>query len=83
MISLCHDIEFAVVKLVQQMANFSNKHYQAKLHLYRYLLNTCEYYIVYYRLRNESVITYSDSGWAQAHKSVTGYFTLIAYRVIS
>ena len=44
MISLCHDIGFAVVKLAQQMANFSNKYYQAKLYLYRYLLNTCEYY---------------------------------------
>jgi len=37
------DIEFSVVRFSQQMANPSNEHYQAGLHLYRYLLNTCKY----------------------------------------
>ena len=31
MIGLCSDIEFAVVKLVQQMEDPSNKYYQAQL----------------------------------------------------
>jgi len=34
---------FAVVKLAQQMANLSNKHYQAELYLCKYLLNTYKY----------------------------------------
>jgi len=48
MISSYPDIGFTVVKLAQQMANPSNEHYQAGLYLYRYLLNTCKYQIVYY-----------------------------------
>jgi len=54
------------------------------LYLCRYLLNTYKYQIVYNRLSNESVIAHSDSDWAQdpeLHKSVTDYFTLMAYEV--
>jgi len=58
------DIGFAIVKLAQQIANSSNKHYQAKLYLYRYLLNTYKYQIVYNRLSNESVVAYFDLDWA-------------------
>ena len=47
MIGSCPDIGFAIVKLAQQMANSSNGHYQAGLHLCRYLLNTYKYQIVY------------------------------------
>ena len=68
------------------MANSSNEHYRAGLYFCRYLLNTCKYQIVYDRLSNESIITYSDSDWAQdpeSCKSVIGYFTLIAHKVIS
>ena len=43
MIGSCPNIGFAVVKLAQQIENSSNKHYQAGLHLCRYLLNTCKY----------------------------------------
>ena len=56
------------------------------MHLCRYLLNTCKYWIVYDKLSNKSVIVHSDLDWAQdpeLHKSVTGYFTLIAHRVTS
>ena len=60
MIGSCSDIGFSVVKLAQQMANSSNKHYQVGLHLYRYLLNTYKYWIVYNRLSNKSVVAYSD-----------------------
>jgi len=48
------------------------------------LLNTCKYWIVYDKLSNKSIIAHSDSDWTQdpeSHKSVTGYFTLIAHRV--
>jgi len=78
MISLYPNIGFSVVKLVQQMANISNEHYWAGLHF-------CKYWIVYNRLTNESVVVYSDSDWVQdpeSYKSVTGYFTLMAYGVI-
>jgi len=37
-------------------------------------------------LSNESVVVHSNSDWVQdleSHKSVTGYFTLMAYRIIS
>jgi len=50
------------------------------------LLNTCKYWIVYNGLSNESVIAHSNSDWAQdpeSHKSVTGYFTLMAHGVTS
>jgi len=50
------------------------------------LLDTCKYQIVYDGLSNKSVVAYSDSDWAQdseSHKSVTGYFTLMAYGVTS
>jgi len=66
------------------MANFSNKYYWAGLHLCEYLLNT--YQIVYNKLSNKSVVAYSNSDWVQdskSHKSVTGYFTLIACGVTS
>jgi len=43
MIGSCPDIGFVIVKLAQQMANLSNEYYQAGLHFYRYLLNTCKY----------------------------------------
>ena len=78
MIGSCPDIGFAVVRLAQQMENLSNKHYHAKLHLCKYLLNTCKYWIVYDRLSNESVIVHSDSDWAQdpeSCKTMTSYFT--------
>jgi len=61
MIGSCPDIRFSVVKLAQQMANFSNKYYWAGLHLCRYLLNTCKYQIVYNRLSNKSIVVHSDS----------------------
>jgi len=79
MILLFPDIEFAVVKLAQQIANPLNEYYQAEFHL-------CKYWIIYNRLSNESVVVHSDSDWVQdseSHKSVTGYFTLIAHKVIS
>ena len=81
MIGSCSEIGFAVVKLAQQMENPSNEYYQAGLHLCRYLLNTCKYQIVHDGLSNESIVAHSDSVWAQdpeLHKSVTGYFTLMA-----
>ena len=67
------------------MKDHSNKYYQAELYFARYLLNTCKYQIVYDRLSNKSVVTYSGSDWAEDPESckyMTGYFTLIAHRVI-
>jgi len=67
------------------MEDLSNKYYQAELHFYRYLLNSCKYQIVYDRLSNKSVVIYSDLDWAQdpeSYKYMTGYFILIAHRVI-
>ena len=64
MTSLCSNIGFAIVKLAQQIVNSLNEYYWVGLHLYRYLLNTCKYWIVYDRLSNESVVAYSDSDWA-------------------
>ena len=61
MISSCSDIGFAVVKLVQQIMNLLNEYHQVGLHFYMYLLNTCNYQIVYNRLSNESVVAHSDS----------------------
>jgi len=81
MISSCSDIGFAVVKLAQQIENPLNEHYQAGLHLCRYLLNTCKYQMVYDGLSNESIVARSDSDWTQdpeLYKSITSYFTLIA-----
>ena len=48
------------------------------------MLNPYKYQIVYNELSNKSVIAHSDSDWAQdleSCKSVTGYITLMAYRV--
>ena len=67
------------------MEDSSNKYYEAKLHFYRYLLNTCKHQIIYDRLSKKSVVIYSDSDQAQdpeSRKYMTGYFTLIAYKVI-
>ena len=67
------------------MEDPSNEYYQAELHFYRYLLNTCKYQIVYDRLSNKSVMIYSDLDWAEDPEScryMTGYFTLIVHRVI-
>ena len=86
MIGSYPNIEFSVVKLAQQMANPLNKQYWAGLHLCRYLLNSCKYQIVYDGFSNESVVAYSNSDWAQdpeSYKSMTSYFTLLAYGVIS
>jgi len=86
MISLRPDIGFAVIKLAQQMANSSNDHYQARLHLCRYLLATHKYQLVYNELSNESFIAYSDSDWGQDHehyKSTTSYFTILAQGITS
>ena len=61
------------------MANSSNKYYQVGLDL-------CKYWIVYDKLSNESVVAHFDSDQAQdleSHKSMTSYFTLIAYEVTS
>jgi len=80
------DIGFAVIKLAQQMANPSNNHHQAGLHLCRYLLTTCRYRLVYNGLSNELLVAYSDSDWGQDHKhhkSTTGYFTMLAQGITS
>ena len=58
MIGLRPDIGFAVVNRWQTL---SNNHYQVGLHLYRYLLVTCKYWLVYNRSSNESLVAYSDS----------------------
>ena len=68
------------------MATPSNKHYWVELYLCKYLLNTCKNLIVYNRLSNESVVTYSDSDWAQdpeSYKSMTSYFTFMVCKVTS
>jgi len=83
-IGLRLDIGFTVVKLAQQMANPSNDHYQVGLHLCRYLLATCRYWLAYNGLSNELLVAYSDSDWGQDHdhrKSTTGYFTMLAQRI--
>jgi len=80
------DIGFAVVKLAQQMANPSNNHYRVGLHLCRYLLTTCRYWLVYNGLSNKLFVAYSDSDWGQDHehrKSTTGYFTMLAQGITS
>jgi len=64
------------------MANLSNEHYWARLHLCKYLLNTCKYWIVYDELSNEFVVAHSDSDWTydpESCKSIIDYFTLIAH----
>ena len=79
-------IGFAVVKLAQQMANPSNDHYQVGLHLCRYLLAICRYWLVYNGLNNKLLVAYSDSDWGQDHepyKSTTGYFTMLAQGITS
>jgi len=83
-IGLYPNIELAIVKLAQLMANPSNEHYQAGLHFCRYFLNTCKYQIVYNRFSNEFVVAYFNLDWAQdseSYKSITGYFTLMAYGI--
>jgi len=68
------------------MAKLLNENYQAGLHLYKYLLNTYKYWIVYDGLSNKSIIIHSNSEWAQdseSHKSLTSYFILISHRVTS
>jgi len=80
------DIGFVVVKLAQQIANPSNDHYQVRLHLYRYLLATCRYWLVYNGLSNKSLVAYSDYDWGQDYehcKSTTGYFTMLAQGITS
>jgi len=80
------DIGFAVVKLAQQIANPFNDHYQVRLYLYRYLLATRRYQLVYNRSSNKSLVAYSDSDWSQDHehcKSTTGYFTILAQGITS
>ena len=86
MISLRPDIGFVVVKLAQQMANPSNNHYQVGLHLYKYLLATHRYWLVYNGLSNELLVAYSNSDWGQDyeyHKSTTSYFTMLAQGITS
>jgi len=61
MIGSCPDIEFAVVKLAQQIANLLNEYYQTEFCLCKYLLNTYKYWIIYNRLSNEFVVVHSDS----------------------
>ena len=59
---------------------------QTRLHLCKYLLNTYKYQIVYDGLNNKSVVAYSNSDWVQDSelcKSMTVYFTLMAYGVTS
>jgi len=55
-IGLGPNIGFVVVKLAQQIANPSNDYYQVGLHLCRYLLATCRYWLVYNRLSNELLV---------------------------
>jgi len=66
------------------MANPSNNHYQVGLHLYKYLLATHRYWLVYNGLSNELLVAYFDSDWGQDHKhrkSTTGYFTMLAQEI--
>jgi len=80
------NIGFTVVKLAQQIANSSNNYYRVGLHLCRYLLVTCRYWLVYNGLSNELLVAYSDSDWGQDHehrKSTTGYFTMLAQGITS
>jgi len=79
-------IGFTVVKLAQQIANPSNDHYQVRLHLYRYLLATHRYWLVYNGSSNKLLVAYSDFDWGQDHehrKSTTGYFTMLAQGITS
>jgi hypothetical protein len=80
------DIAYAVVKLSQQCANPAPVHYEAGLHVLRYLLATRKYRMVFDGLSNEAIVAYSDSDWAQDstdRKSVTGNYVTLASGCVS
>ncbi|KAJ3552813.1 hypothetical protein NP233_g12787 [Leucocoprinus birnbaumii] len=80
------DIAFAVVKLSQQSHAPSAAHYEAGLHVCRYLLGTRSYKLVFDGLSKDFICAFSDSDWGQDkenRRSVTGNFCLIAQGPVS
>jgi hypothetical protein len=83
------DITFSVSKLSKYNANPTTMHLKAALHVLRYLKETRNYCIIYYRSSSVPIIDilgYSDADWASDEddrKSYTGYVFLIYGSAVS
>ena len=80
------DIAFAVTKLLQYSTNPSQKHLDKVLYIYRYLIGTRKYSLVFKGANNTGFVVCADSDWASDpsnRQSQTGYLLKLANAVFS
>jgi hypothetical protein len=74
------DISFARTYLAQFMDNPTWEHWEAALHVVRYLKGTRDYGIIYKRDHEVGLDMYADADWAgnpDDRKSISGYISII------
>lgn len=80
------DIAYAVTKLAQFSANPSQEHIDKAKYIFRYLLGTKNYALIYNGKEQEGLIGYTDSDYAEDpnhRRSVTGNVVMLAGCAVS
>lgn len=80
------DISYATQQLSQFMQSPCNSHFQAALHLLKYIKGTIYYGLLYSNQQKFSLQGYCDADWAcckVTRKSITGYCILFGDSLIS
>jgi len=85
MLGMHLDITFAVIKMLQFLANPSQDHLKKAMYIMHYLVGTQDYHVVYDGVQNEGLITHTDSDWAGnpiKRQSTTGFFTSLVSSIV-
>jgi len=80
------DIAFAIIKMSQFSSNPSQEHLDKAKYIFRYLVGTQNYYVVFDGKKGESLQAFTDSDWASdlvKCRSTTGFFMTLASGIIS
>lgn len=80
------DISYAMQHLSQFLQQPTNSHYQAAMHVLRYLKGTPNKGLFYPKDNNFQITAYSDADWGTCEmcsRSLTGYFVFLGDSLVS
>jgi hypothetical protein len=79
------NIAFAIIKLTRYMSNLSNIYFIAVKRVFKYLKETKDYRITYYKNTSRFISNYYNTDYISdlSAKSTTGYIILLARGIIN
>jgi hypothetical protein len=86
MLSTRVNIAYAIIKLARYTSNPNNTHFTVVKRVYKYLKDTKDYSITYYKNKNHFISGYYNANYAsdiKTTKSTSSYLILYAKSIIS